>query len=108
VICITAAIAIGAAGDGERGRMAPCKRWFGLCQARWWPPFPWCWPTVRAQTPEHSMSLCGHTRSVQRNWRSTEVSSSNLGIRALPGYGPILSCDERAGRQEWGSIACRL
>jgi len=39
---------------------------------------------ARALTPEHSMSLCGHTRSVQRNWRSREAGSSNLGIETLP------------------------
>jgi hypothetical protein len=33
VIDITAAIAIGGAGDGGKWTMAPRKRWFGLCQA---------------------------------------------------------------------------
>jgi len=41
VIGITAAIAIGGAGDGWSWTMAPCKRRFGLRQARSRLPVPW-------------------------------------------------------------------
>ena len=39
---------------------------------------------ARTQTPEHSISLSGYARSVQRNWRNRKASSSNLGMTALP------------------------
>jgi len=51
VIGITAAIAIGETGNDGKWTMAPCKRWFGLCQARWWFPFPWWWLTREPGRP---------------------------------------------------------
>jgi hypothetical protein len=80
VIGITAAIAIGGAGDGDRWTNGTVQTVVWTMPGPLMASISVMLDPARTQTPDHPISLCGHARSVQSNWRNRKASSSNLGI----------------------------